>query len=403
MKTIESVKARQIFDSRGNPTLECDVVLSDGSFGRAAVPSGASVGGHEAVELRDGEGPFGGKGVLKAVKNVNEKISAAVIGMDAGMQEEIDKKMLSLDGTKDKSILGANATLGVSLAVARAFGGEALYKHIGALFGNDKFTLPVPMMNVLNGGAHANNGQSIQEFMIVPQAETFADRMRVAAEVFQKLKYYIGLARFSTAVGDEGGFAPKIGGAIEALDLIMHAAEGYDIKIALDVAATEFYDGEFFYNFEGMNATRGAMIDTYKKLCDKFPIASIEDPFAEDDDEGWKMMVAQFGKDRQIVGDDLFCTDVARIKKGVEGGLANAVLIKPNQIGTLTETLAAIKYAKDNGFNTVISHRSGETEDTFIADLAVGTNAGQIKTGGVSRGERMCKYNRLIRIEEELK
>ena len=402
MATISKVYARQILDSRGNPTVECDITLSDGRFGRAAVPSGASTGEHEALELRDGDAPFGGKGVLKAVANVNDKIGPAVIGMDALKQSEIDKKMMEIDGTPNKSALGANAILAVSIAVAKAVGGDELFRHIGDLFGNAEFGQPRPMINVLNGGAHSNNGLSIQEFMIIPIAETISERIRIAAEIFQKLKKYIDAEGMSTAVGDEGGFAPDIKRTRDALDLLMRAGEGYDMKLGLDVAASEFFKNGS-YLFDGTKTAPSAMLDHYKKFAEDYPIISIEDGFDQNDWDGWGAMTGEMGGKCQLVGDDLFCTNPARIKKGIEAKVANAVLIKLNQIGSLTETLEAIRMAKDAGYGAIISHRSGETEDTFIADLAVGTNAGQIKTGSMSRSERICKYNRLLRIEEKLK
>jgi enolase len=409
MYKIKNVHARQIMDSRGNPTVECDVALSGGAVGRAAAPSGASTGTHEALELRDGGKNYGGKGVLAAVRNANEAIAPAIVGMDARGQAEIDMKMIGLDGTPNKSSLGANAILAASLAVAAAAAAaksEHLYKHISELFAGagariDGAGLPVPMMNIVNGGAHASNGLDAQEFMIIPQAGTVSERVRIGSEVFHKLQSILKNAGYSTNVGDEGGFAPDLKSTREALDLIMRAADGYDVRLALDVAASEFHsDGA--YDFEGAKKSADDMIAFYEKLAADYPIISIEDGLAEDDWDGWRAMTARLGGKIQIVGDDLFVTNPERLKRGRDSGAANAILVKPNQIGTLTETLETIKIAKDAGYGTIISHRSGETEDTFIADLAVGANAGQIKTGSMSRTDRMCKYNRLLRIEEGL-
>ncbi|MDR1072007.1 MAG: phosphopyruvate hydratase [Rickettsiales bacterium] len=409
MYEITNIYARQIMDSRGNPTVECDVVLSGGSFGRAAVPSGASTGAHEAMELRDGGKNYGGKGVLSAVGNINETVAPAIIGTDARDQAAVDKKMIELDGTPNKSNLGANAILAVSLAVARAVSeekGGPLHKHISSLFYGPEAqapdpATPVPMMNILNGGAHASNGLDAQEFMIIPQAKTVSERVRIGSEVFHRLQSILKDAGYSTNVGDEGGFAPDLASTRGALDMITRAAEGYDVRLALDVAASEFHaDGA--YDFEGEKKSAGDMIEFYEKLISEYPIASIEDGLAEDDWGGWVEMTGRLGKKIQIVGDDLFVTNPERLKRGIESGAANAILIKPNQIGTLTETLETIRIAKAAGYGTIISHRSGETEDTFIADLSVGVGAGQIKTGSMSRTDRMCKYNQLLRIEENL-
>lgn len=410
MTTIIDIHARQILDSRGNPTLEVDVLLEDGAFGRAAVPSGASTGVHEAVELRDGDKKsYLGKGVLKAIDNVNGPIAEAVMGFDATEQREIDSVMLDLDGTPNKSKLGANAILGVSLAVARAAAesvGLPLYRYLG---GPNASVMPVPMMNILNGGAHADNPVDIQEFMIMPiTAESFSEGLRAGTEVFHALKAQLAEAGLSTSVGDEGGFAPAVKSSEEALDYIMKAikAAGYkqdDFAIALDSAASEFYkDGK--YNLSGVGEILDAagMVDYYAGLCDKYPIASIEDGMDEDDWAGWKALTERLGDDVQIVGDDLFVTNTERLIRGVEEQAGNAILIKVNQIGTLSETLDVIEMAKRAGFGIVISHRSGETEDTFIADLAVATGAGQIKTGSLCRSDRTAKYNQLLRIEEEL-
>jgi enolase len=373
------------------------------------VPSGASTGAHEAVELRDGGPDYGGKGVLAAVQNANEIIAPAVIGMDARDQDAVDKKMIGLDGTPNKSVLGANAILAVSLAVARAVGkekGEPLHRYLSSLFRGPESkgenpALPVPMMNILNGGAHASNGLDAQEFMIIPEARTISERVRIGSEIFHRLQAILKSAGYSTNVGDEGGFAPDLRSAREALDMIMRAAAGYDARIALDIAASEFHaDG--VYDFEGEKRSAADMIGFYEKLIADYPIASIEDGLAEDDWDGWTLMTARLGEKIQIVGDDLFVTNPERLKRGIESGAANAILIKPNQIGTLTETLETIRIAKAAGYGTIISHRSGETEDTFIADLSVGVGAGQIKTGSMSRTDRMCKYNQLLRIEESL-
>jgi enolase len=411
VSAIATVRAREILDSRGSPTVEVEVTLASGAFGRAAVPSGASTGKREAVELRDGDPRrFGGKGVLRAVRNVSEVIAPAIKGLDASDQPNVDRALLALDGTPDKSALGANAILGVSLAVARAGASEArlpLYQHLG---GSDARLLPVPLMNVLNGGAHADNGLDIQEFMLVPSgAPRFAEAVRMGAEVFQSLKVLLRDKGLSTGVGDEGGFAPVLDSNAAALDFLLLAIEragyrpGEDVLLAMDVAASEmFHEGRYHLKAEGVQRTSEEMIAFYQSLLGRYPLCSIEDGLAEDDWDGWKSMTTALGSRIQLVGDDVFVTNPATIQQGVERGVANAVLIKLNQIGTLTETLEAIDLAKRAGYGTVISHRSGETEDTFIADLAVAVNAGQIKTGSLARGERTAKYNQLLRIEEEL-
>ncbi len=413
--SIEQVHAREILDSRGNPTIEVDVMLADGSFGRAAVPSGASTGEHEAVELRDGDkSRYMGKGVTKAVENVNEKIAPEILGLDARQQEVIDKVMIDLDGTENKGKLGANAILGVSLAVAKAaaeYCGLPLFRYIG---GAGAHVLPVPMMNILNGGKHADNTVDLQEFMIMPYgADCFAEALRMGAEVFHTLKKVLKEKGYSTAVGDEGGFAPNLKSNEEALDVIMEAIDkagykaGEDIYIALDPAASELYDNEkqayhFFKSDPDKYVTGEDMIEFFEKLIDKYPIYSIEDGLAEDDWESWSKMTERLGDKIQIVGDDIFVTNPQRLERGLEEHSANSILIKLNQIGTLTETLNTINLAMRNGWSAVVSHRSGETEDSTIADLVVATNIGQIKTGSVCRSERICKYNQLLRIEEEL-
>jgi enolase len=412
MSTIISVHAREILDSRGNPTVEADVTLASGASGRAAVPSGASTGEHEAVELRDGvQRRFGGKGVLEAVKNVNEVIGPRLEGLAAEDQIAVDYAMLELDGTPNKSHLGANAILPVSLAVARAAAEDAglpLYRYLGGPLAH---VLPVPMMNILNGGAHASNTVDCQEFMVVPiGAESFAEGLRIGVEVFHALKQVLGKRKLSTAVGDEGGFAPDLPNDEAALDAIMSAIEeagyeaGKDVAIALDPAASEFYkDGAYVFKKSGAG-TKSAddMIALYKSWIDRYPIVSIEDGLAEDDWTGWARLTEALASRVQLVGDDLFCTNVDRLARGIEEGVANAILIKVNQIGTLTETLQCIELARSNGFGAVISHRSGETEDTFIADLAVASGVGQIKTGSASRTDRVAKYNQLLRIAEAL-
>lgn len=410
---IKSIKGREVLDSRGNPTVEAEVLLEDGSFGRAIVPSGASTGAHEAVELRDGDkSRYGGKGVLKAVENVNTVIADTIIGMDAFDQKAIDKAMIDLDGTPNKGKLGANAILAVSIAVAQAASDNKkikLYKYLG---GDDGVTLPTPMMNILNGGEHADNTVDIQEFMIMPVgAKSFSEALRIGAEVFHSLKKVLKDKGLNTAVGDEGGFAPNLNTNEDALKVVMEAvvAAGYepvkDIKIALDVAATEMFDSaknEYYLKGEGVTRTPEEMIEYYEMLIDKYPIISIEDGLAEDDWDGWKTMTEKLGHKVQLVGDDLFVTNTERLSDGIDKGVANSILVKVNQIGSLTETLDAIQMAKDAGYTAVISHRSGESEDVAIADIAVATNAGQIKTGSLSRTDRIAKYNQLLRIEEEL-
>ncbi|MFC1639978.1 phosphopyruvate hydratase [Gemmatimonadota bacterium] len=412
MSTIIDVMAREILDSRGNPTVEVDIFLAGGAMGRAAVPSGASTGEHEAVELRDGDGDrYVGKGVQKAVRNVNELIGPEIEGLDATEQVMVDATMLDLDGTENKGNLGANAILAVSLATARAAAlevGLPLYRYLG---GPLAMVLPVPMMNILNGGAHASNNVDAQEFMVVPVgADEFGEALRMGVEVFHSLKKVLSDKGLSTAVGDEGGFAPMLPSNEAALEAIMVAIDkagykpGDDICIALDPAASEFYeDGEYvFKKSDGTRRSAGDMIQLYESWIDKYPIVSIEDGLAEDDWDGWVAQNEALGDRIQLVGDDLFVTDLDRVARGIEENAANAVLIKVNQIGTLTETLQCIDLARSNQYGTVISHRSGETEDTFIADLAVATGAGQIKTGSASRTDRVCKYNQLLRIAEEL-
>ncbi|MGN0929917.1 MAG: phosphopyruvate hydratase [Alphaproteobacteria bacterium] len=411
MTAIVDIHAREILDSRGNPTVEVDVLLESGAFGRAAVPSGASTGSHEAVELRDNDkSRYSGKGVLTAVENVNTLIADAIIGMDAENQTEIDEAMIALDGTENKGKLGANAILGVSLAVAKAAAEEAglpLYRYIGGTFAH---VLPVPMMNILNGGKHADNPIDIQEFMIAPiGAKTMAEAVRMGAEVFHSLKKQLKDAGLNTNVGDEGGFAPDLKSADEALSYIVKAIEaagykpGEDVRIALDAASSEFYkDGKYEMVGEGKTFTSAEIVKYYEGLVAKYPIFSIEDGMAEDDWEGWRMLTDALGSKIQLVGDDLFVTNPKRLAMGIEKGIANSILIKVNQIGTLTETLSAIEMAHKAGYTAVVSHRSGETEDATIADIVVATNAGQIKTGSLSRSDRIAKYNQLIRIEEEL-
>ena len=409
MALIDVVTAREILDSRGNPTVEVEVLLDDDSLGRAAVPSGASTGAFEAVELRDGDkARYGGKGVLKAVENVNEAIAEEVIGFDATDQREIDAVMLELDGTDNKAKLGANAILGVSLAVAQAAAESAglpLFRYVG---GPNAHVLPVPMMNILNGGSHADSNVDIQEFMIAPiGAETFAEAVEKGASVYHALKKVLKDRGLSTGLGDEGGFAPNLDSNAEALDLILDAIKaaglepGKDIALALDVAASEFYD-EGGYTFEGAKKSSDEMIAYYVGLVEKYPLVSIEDPLNEEDWDGWKKITEALGDKVQLVGDDLFVTNPTRLARGIESGTANALLVKVNQIGTLTETLDAVTLAQTNGYKCMMSHRSGETEDTTIADLAVATNCGQIKTGAPARSERVAKYNQLIRIEETL-
>ena len=411
MSVITEIHAREILDSRGNPTVEVDVALDSGAFGRAAVPSGASTGAHEAVELRDGDkSRFGGKGVLKAVESVNGEIYDALAGLDADDQRGIDLAMIDLDGTENKSRLGANAILGVSLAVARAAAEDAglpLYRYVGGAFAS---LLPVPMMNIINGGAHADNPIDIQEFMIMPVgAETGADAIRMGSEIFQSLKKKLKDAGHNTNVGDEGGFAPNIGSTDEALGFVMKAIEaagykpGDDVMLALDAASTEFFkNGKYELAGEGKSLSPEQMVAYWSDLVGRFPIISIEDGMAEDDWEGWKALTDAIGNKVQLVGDDLFVTNPKRLAQGIRQGVANSILVKVNQIGTLSETLEAVDMAHKAGYTAVLSHRSGETEDSTIADLAVATNCGQIKTGSLSRSDRLAKYNQLIRIEEQL-
>ena len=402
---IKNVKAREILDSRGNPTVEVDVILENGVLGRAAVPSGASTGEREALEMRDGGSRYNGKGVLNAVNNVNTIIRDRVIGMDAADQELIDKTMIELDGTETKSRLGANAILGVSMACLKASAindGKPLYKYVG-----EGRSLPYPMMNIINGGAHADNNLDFQEFMIIPQRGTIHERVRVGAEVFHSLKKVLNEKGYFTGVGDEGGFAPNLGSNKEGFELILEAIKkaGYeslkDVKLAIDVAASEFYsDG--YYHVDGKDLTTDQLIDFYEELVNTYPIVSIEDPVDENDWEGFRKITERLGDKIQLVGDDLFVTNIKCLQKGIDNHAGNAILLKVNQIGTITETLETIKLAKENGYKTIISHRSGETEDTTIADLAVGLDLGQIKTGSMSRTDRICKYNQLMRIEEKL-
>ena len=412
MSAIVDIVGREVLDSRGNPTVECDVLLESGVMGRAAVPSGASTGSREAIELRDGDkGRYLGKGVLKAVEHINHDIANAVIGLDAAEQAFLDKTMIELDGTDNKSRLGANAMLAVSMAVARAAAEEAglpLYRYFGGMGG---VQLPVPMMNVINGGAHANNSLDLQEFMIIPVgAPSFREAVRWGAEVFHALKKIIHDKGMSTAVGDEGGFAPSVENHEAAIQLILQAIEaagytaGEQIALGLDCAASEFYkDGMYVLEGEGgLKLTAQQWTDMLASWCDKYPIISIEDGMHEGDWDGWKILTERLGKNVQLVGDDLFVTNTKILKEGIDKGIANSILIKINQIGTLTETFAAIEMAKRAGYTAVISHRSGETEDSTIADIAVGTNAGQIKTGSLSRSDRIAKYNQLLRIEEDL-
>ena len=410
MTTIESVHAREILDSRGNPTVEVDVWLDDGGFGRAAVPSGASTGEHEALELRDGDAArFGGKGVLQAVANVNGPLAEVVTGLDAFDQRGVDRAMLDLDGTADKSAMGANAVLGVSLAVARAAAdanGVPLFRYLG---GPNAHVLPTPMMNVINGGVHADNELEPQEFMLMPiGAASFSEALRWGAETFHALKALLHESGLATAVGDEGGFAPAVGTTAEALELLMRAIEsvgleaGAEIALAMDPASSELLGDDGRYHLEGADRTADDMIAFWSDLLDRFPIVSIEDGLAEDDWEGWARLTAAIGDRVQLVGDDIFVTNPERLERGFREDVANAILIKVNQIGSLTETLDVIQLAAWNAYGVVVSHRSGETEDASIADLAVATNAGQIKTGAPSRGERTAKYNQLLRIEEEL-
>lgn len=414
MSLIESIHARQILDSRGNPTVEVDVITDDGFMGRAAVPSGASTGVHEAVELRDDDkSVFMGKGVLKAVKNVNETIASELVGYPVFEQGLIDKVMCELDGTDNKSKLGANAILGVSLAVAKAAAkeaGQSLFRYIGGVSAN---TLPVPMMNILNGGSHADNSIDFQEFMVMPvKAESFSHALRMGTEVFHHLKSVLKSKGLSTNVGDEGGFAPNITSNVEAIEVVLQAIEkagykpGEDIFIAMDAASSEFYDEETkLYHFKkssGDKLNASEMVSYWKEWVEKYPIISIEDGMHEDDWDGWKQLTESIGNKVQLVGDDLFVTNVKRLARGIESNIANSILIKVNQIGTLSETIDAVNLAGRNSYKSVMSHRSGETEDSTIADLAVALNTGQIKTGSASRSDRMAKYNQLLRIEEEL-
>ena len=408
MSLIKSITAREILDSRGNPTVEVEVRLDDKSIARAAVPSGASTGAFEAAELRDGGKRYLGKGVEGAVKNIVEKIAPVVLGLNALDQKVIDEKMIALDGSKNKSNLGANAILGVSLAVARAAAastGQSLFKYLGKA---EAKTLPVPMMNILNGGAHADTNVDIQEFMVAPiGASTFKESLRWGAEIYHSLKSVLKSKGLATSIGDEGGFAPDLASNRAALDLILQAIElagfkaGSDIGLAMDVAATEFFENGK-YKFEGKELTAEQMITYYRELVAAYPLLSIEDPLDEDDWDGWTNLTAQLGDKIQIVGDDLFVTNPERLQRGIESKSANALLVKVNQIGTLSETIAAVTLAHNNNFKSMMSHRSGETEDTTIADLAVALNCGQIKTGAPARSERVAKYNQLLRIEEEL-
>jgi enolase len=411
MTAIAGVRGREVLDSRGNPTVEVDVLLEDGSVGRAAVPSGASTGTKEAVELRDGDkARYHGKGVRKAVDAVNGEIADAILGLDAEAQREVDATLIELDGTPNKARLGANATLGVSLAVVKAAAASntlPLYRYVGGVFAH---LLPMPMMNIINGGAHADNPIDFQEFMIGPVgAETFADAVRMGSEVFHTLRKSLHDAGHGTNVGDEGGFAPNLGSADEALEFVVRAIEqsgytpGEDIALLLDPAASEFYvDGVYDYVGEGRKRSVEEHVAYLKELTERFPIVSIEDGLAQDDFEGWKQLTDAIGDRVQLVGDDVFCTNVKLLQDGIDRGIANSILVKVNQIGTLTETLSTVETAHKAGYSVVMSHRSGETEDTTIADLAVATNCGQIKTGSLSRSDRTAKYNQLIRIEEEL-
>lgn len=408
MSKIKDIKAREILDSRGNPTVEVDVLLESGAKGRAAIPSGASTGSKEALELRDNDPKrYQGKGVIKAVNNVNTIIKGTLIGLESSHQRQIDETMIKLDGTENKTNLGANATLGVSLAVLKATAKEKnipLYKYFG-----DEISLPRPMMNILNGGAHADNNLDFQEFMIIPNAKSFKEILRIGSEVFHTLKKVLKENGFNTGVGDEGGFAPNLNTNEEALDMLMEAIKeagytpGKDVNFALDVAASEFYE-DGIYNLKGANKklTSNELVDYYQTLIDKYPIISIEDPVDEEDWEGFRKMTEKYGDKIQLVGDDLFVTNIKYLQKGIDNKAGNAILIKLNQIGTFTETLETINLAKENGYKTIISHRSGETEDVTIADLAVALNLGQIKTGSLSRSERTAKYNELLRIEEDL-
>ncbi len=411
MSTIVNVQGRQILDSRGNPTVEVDVMLADGSFGRAAVPSGASTGAHEAWELRDGDAKvFLGKGVSKAIENVNSAIAEAIEGGDALDQAAIDRRLLEVDGTENKKSLGANAILGASMAVAKAaanYTEQPLYRYLGGVGAR---LLPAPMMNIVNGGEHADNSVDVQEFMVMPLGfDSFSEALRSGVEIFHHLKKVLQAKKLNTAVGDEGGFAPDLGSNVEALDLILEAIEkagyqpGEQIRIALDVAATEFYDAKKgLYQIDGKQIDSAAMVDFLAQWVDQYPICSIEDGCSEDDWDGWKLLTERLGDRVQLVGDDLFVTNTERLQRGIDQGIANSILIKVNQIGTVTETIEAIHLAARHGYSSVTSHRSGETEDTTIADLAVALGTGQIKTGSASRTDRMAKYNQLLRIEEQL-
>jgi enolase len=406
VSAIVRVHGRQILDSRGNPTVEVDVQLESGAFGRAAVPSGASTGVHEAVELRDGGDAFGGKGVTRAVANVEGEIAEAVVGLDAGDQERLDRRLIDLDGTPNKGRLGANAILGVSLAAAKAAAADAglpLYRY---LRGEGAATLPVPLLNVINGGAHAQNSIDLQEFMLVPAgASTLAEALQIGSEVFHALRALLHERGFATAVGDEGGFAPDLESSEKAIDVVLEAAERAgrrdQVALALDPAATEVWR-EGAYHFESRSLEPARMVDFWAEIVDRYPVVSVEDPLAEDEWGSWAELTERLGERVQLVGDDLFVTNPERLQRGIDEGVANSILVKVNQIGTLTETLEAIRLAQSNGYTAVISHRSGETEDTTIADLAVATGAGQIKTGAPSRSDRVAKYNQLLRIEEEL-
>jgi enolase len=406
MSAVVEVRGRQILDSRGNPTIEVDVLLESGALGRAAVPSGASTGAHEAVELRDGGSEWGGKGVTRAVANVNSELAAAVLGRDAHDQAGLDAALIERDGTPNKGRLGANAILGVSLAAAKACAAEdgvSLYRYLG---GEQGVTLPVPLLNVINGGAHAQNSIDLQEFMLVPAgADSFADALRIGSEVYHALKAVLHERGLATAVGDEGGFAPDLPSSESAIEAILEAAERVGhrerVAVALDPATSEVFE-DSVYRFEGRELASAEMPGFWADLLERYPIVSIEDGAAEDDWDAWKLLTAELGQHVQLVGDDLFVTNPARLRRGIDDGVANSILVKVNQIGTLTETAEAIGLAQDAGYTAVISHRSGETEDTTIADLAVATNAGQIKTGAPARSERVAKYNQLLRIEAEL-
>ena len=412
MSKIKDIKAREILDSRGNPTVEVDCILDNGIVGRAAVPSGASTGEREALELRDGGSRFMGKGVLKAVNNVNTDLRDAVIGFEVGKQKELDYKMIELDGTENKSIYGANAILGVSMAYLKASALDAglpLYKYVCEKFGDGTLSEPRPMMNIINGGAHADNKLDFQEYMIIPIADTIHDRVRIGAEVFHNLKSVLKSKGLVTSVGDEGGFAPDLNSNSEGFELIMEAIKkagyepGKDVCMAIDVAASEFYDnGKYNLVGEGRSLNTEELIEYYEELISKYPIISIEDPVDENDWDGFRLITERLGDKIQLVGDDLFVTNKKCLQMGIDNHAGNAILLKVNQIGTITETLETIELARNNNYKTIISHRSGETEDTTISSLAVGLNLGQIKTGSMSRTDRVCKYNELMRIEEEL-